>query len=176
MQKNGDGKTSIFDAVEFALKGEVDRIKELIKRDKIDNEWKGAIYHNREHAKEEASVCIYLSNGRKIIRQVRSVADNASGQYFQYDTEKAKELWAKAQEETDLREINIIYDEEKDFAANTAAFIQSQLESTLDGLTVNISSTPKKNRIQLAQDHDYDIELWAWGPDYADPTVNLSNV
>lgn len=74
--KNGDGKTSIFDAVEFALKGEVDRIKELIKRDKIDNEWKGAIYHNREHAKEEASVCIYLSNGRKIIRQVRSVADN----------------------------------------------------------------------------------------------------
>ena len=74
--KNGDGKTSIFDAVEFALKGEVDRIKELIKRDKIDNEWKGAIYHNREHAKEEASVCIYLSNGRKIIRQVGSVADN----------------------------------------------------------------------------------------------------
>ena len=42
---------------------------------------------------------------------------DASGQYFQYDTEKAKELWAKAQEETDLREINIIYDEEKDFAA-----------------------------------------------------------
>ena len=74
--KNGDGKTSIFDAVEFALKGEVDRIKELIKRDKIDNEWKGAIYHNREHAKEEAFVCIYLSNGRKIIRQVGSVADN----------------------------------------------------------------------------------------------------
>ena len=99
---------------------------------------------------------------------------DASGQYFQYDTEKAKELWAKAQEETDLREINIIYDEEKDFAANTAAFIQSQLESTLDGLTVNISSTPKKNRIQLAQDHDYDIELWAWGPDYADPTAILA--
>lgn len=99
---------------------------------------------------------------------------DASGQYFQYDTEKAKELWAKAQEETDLREINIIYDEEKDFAANTAAFIQSQLESTLDGLTVNISSTPKKNRIQLAQDHDYDIELWGWGPDYADPTAILA--
>lgn len=74
--KNGDGKTSIFDAVEFALKGEVDRIKELIKRDKIDNEWKGAIYHNREHAKEDAFACIYLSNGRKIIRQVGSVADN----------------------------------------------------------------------------------------------------
>lgn len=74
--KNGDGKTSIFDAVEFALKGEVDRIKELIKRDKIDNEWKGAIYHNREHANEYAFVCIYLSNGRKIIRQVGSVADN----------------------------------------------------------------------------------------------------
>ena len=99
---------------------------------------------------------------------------DASGQYFQYDTEKAKELWAKAQEETDLREINIIYDEEKDFAANTAAFIQSQLESTLDGLTVNISSTPKKNRIQLAKDHDYDIELYAWGPDYADPTAILA--
>ena len=39
---------------------------------------------------------------------------------------------------------------------------------------MNISSTPKKNRIQLAQDHDYDIELWAWGPDYADPTAILA--
>lgn len=96
------------------------------------------------------------------------------GQYFQYDPEKAKELWAQAQEETDLREITIVYDEEKEFAANTAAFIQSALENTLEGLTINISSTPKKNRIQMAQDHDFEILVWGWGPDYADPTAILA--
>ena len=97
-----------------------------------------------------------------------------SGQYFMYDTEKAKECWEKAKEETDLREITITYDEEKDFAANTAALIQSALESNLDGLKVNIVSTPKKNRIQMAQDGTYEIEVWGWGPDYADPTAILA--
>lgn len=74
--KNGMGKTSIFDGVEFALKGQVDRIKEMVKRDIKDNKWKGAIYHNREHAKENSSVCIKLDNGTEVVRNVVSVAND----------------------------------------------------------------------------------------------------
>ena len=98
----------------------------------------------------------------------------ASNQYFEFDTAKAKELWEKAKAETDKREITITYDQEVDFAANTCAFIKSALEDTLDGLTVNIIATPKKNRLQLEADHNYEICLHRWGPDYADPTAILA--
>ena len=74
--KNGMGKTSIFDGVEFALKGQVDRIKEMVKRDIKDNKFKCAIYHNREHAKENSSVCIKLDNGTEVVRNVVSVAND----------------------------------------------------------------------------------------------------
>ena len=73
--KNGMGKTSIFDGIEFALKGQVDRIKEMVKRDSKDNKWKGAIYHNREHSQEKASVCINLNNGKQILRNVGSLSE-----------------------------------------------------------------------------------------------------
>ncbi|MCY1713510.1 peptide ABC transporter substrate-binding protein [Caproiciproducens galactitolivorans] len=98
----------------------------------------------------------------------------ASGQYFEYNPQKAKESWAKAKAETKLREVTIVYDQEKDFAANTCTFIKSALESTLDGLTVNIEATPKKNRLQKEADHNYQICLHAWGPDYSDPTAILA--
>ncbi|MDP4108635.1 MAG: peptide ABC transporter substrate-binding protein [Bacillota bacterium] len=98
----------------------------------------------------------------------------ASGQYFDYDTAKAKELWEKAKAKTKKREITIVYDQEVDFAANACAFIQSALQDTLDGLTVKIEATPKKNRLQLEFDHKYEICLHRWGPDYADPTAILA--
>lgn len=125
-----------------------------------------------------------LNNGSTPAYQMcmKGLAQNSNGedfaevseQYFSLDADKAKELWEKAKTETDCREITITYDQEVDFAANTAAFIQSALESTLDGLTVNIVATPKKNRIALEEAHDYDICLHRWGPDYADPTAILA--
>lgn len=96
------------------------------------------------------------------------------GQFFEYDPEKAMELWEAAQAETDRREITITYDQEKDFAANACTFIQALLEATLPGLTVNIVSTPKKNRLQIEQDHDFEICFHGWGPDYADATAILA--
>ena len=46
--KNGVGKTSLFDGVEFALKGEIGRIIDLVLKDKKYKS-EGAIYHNREN-------------------------------------------------------------------------------------------------------------------------------
>ncbi len=98
----------------------------------------------------------------------------SSPQFFEYDPDKAKELWAAAQQETDRREIKIVYDQEVDFCKSVAEYLQSTLQSTLEGLTVNIESTPKKNRIQMQADHDYEITLHRWGPDYADATAILA--
>lgn len=95
-------------------------------------------------------------------------------QYFAYDTAKAQELWAGCKDELGIDAITIVYDQEKDFAQKSCEFMQSALQSTLEGLTVNIESTPKKNRLQMEQDHDYEIVLHGWGPDYADPTAILA--
>lgn len=98
----------------------------------------------------------------------------ASPQLYTYDVEKAQETWKQAQQETDVREFTILYDQEKDFAQTTCAYIQDTLQKTLDGLTINLESTPKKNRIALEGTHDIEVCFHAWGPDYADPTAILA--
>ena len=95
-------------------------------------------------------------------------------QYFEFDTAKAQELWNGCKDGLGINSVTIVYDQEKDFAQKSCEFMQSALQSTLEGLTVNIESTPKKNRLQKEEDHDYEIVLHAWGPDYADPTAILA--
>ncbi len=55
-----------------------------------------------------------------------------------------------------------------------AAFIQSEIESTLEGVTVEMQSVPKKVRIENMQAGDFDIALHRWGADYDDPNAFLS--
>lgn len=98
----------------------------------------------------------------------------ASPQLYAYDEAKAKEYWEKAKAETDVREFTILYDQEKDFAQTTCAYIQDTVQKTLDGLTINLESTPKKNRLDLEGKRDYEVIFHAWGPDYADPTAILA--
>lgn len=74
--KNGVGKTSLFDGVEFALKGSVSRLNELNKGDEVET---GAIYHNRNNKFEDASVTITLKSDRKVIRNISKVRDSEEG-------------------------------------------------------------------------------------------------
>lgn len=74
--KNGIGKTSIFDGVEFALKGEVERIKAL--NNKETAKMKGPIYHHRDHAHEEAYVILNFNNGGVIRRKVANLNENGN--------------------------------------------------------------------------------------------------
>lgn len=74
--KNGVGKTSLFDGVEFALKGEIGRIIDLVLKDKKYKS-EGAIYHNRENPDKEAFVSLRLDGGihREIERYVSKVIE-----------------------------------------------------------------------------------------------------
>lgn len=77
--KNGVGKTSLFDGVEFALKGEIGRIIDLVLKDKKYKS-EGAIYHNRENSDKEAFVSLRLDRGnlREIERHVSKVVEGGN--------------------------------------------------------------------------------------------------
>lgn len=69
---NGCGKTSIFDGIEYALKGKVDY---LIETKKISN-FHGFIYHNKDNYLQDASVELLLDDGRSILRKVAPVNED----------------------------------------------------------------------------------------------------
>lgn len=73
--KNGYGKTSLFDGLEYVLKGEVDRIVDLLKNNNKGQLLKGAIYHNKKYAEKVAYSQIELDSGKIIKRNVASVQE-----------------------------------------------------------------------------------------------------
>lgn len=86
----------------------------------------------------------------------------------------AEEYWNKAKEELgfDSISLRLLY-EPSDPAKPAAEFIQSELQK-LPGLTIEMVSQEKENRIELQKAGDFDIVLTRWGPDYADPTTYLN--
>lgn len=99
---------------------------------------------------------------------------DGSRTYLTCDKEKAVEYFEKAKAELgkDSFEYTIIM-EDTEATVRVAEFIQSEIQSTLQGVTINIEQMPKKNRITRVQEHDYDLALFSWGPDYADPMTYL---
>lgn len=63
--------------------------------------------------------------------------------------------------------------EPSDPSKTAAEYIQAELQK-LDGLTIDMVSQEKDNRLNLQRQGDFDIVLTRWGPDYADPTTYLN--
>lgn len=94
--------------------------------------------------------------------------------YNQYNVEKAKEYWAAGLSELGVSSLTYtMIVEDTESAQNVAQFIQSELQTNLEGLTINIETMPKKNRVERMQDGNFEIGLTRWGPDYADPMTYL---
>ena len=91
-----------------------------------------------------------------------------------YNLDEATKYWEAAQAETDVREFTILFDQDKDFTQDVCAYIQDTVQKALPGLTINLEATPKKSRTERADSGDFDVCLWGWGPDYADPTAILA--
>ncbi len=91
-----------------------------------------------------------------------------------FDAEKAAELWEKGLKEAgiDSLELEMIVDDD-DAPKKVSTVLKEQWETTLPGLTVNLRTEPKKQRVEDMQDGNFQLALTRWGPDYADPMTYL---
>jgi oligopeptide transport system substrate-binding protein len=90
------------------------------------------------------------------------------------DKAKALEYWEAAKSELSISELKYtMIVEDTESAINVAQFIQSEIQTTLPGVTIEIQTMPKKNRVERMQQGDFELGLTRWGPDYADPMTYL---
>src|SRR5699024_9471300 len=54
-----------------------------------------------------------------------------------------------------------------------AEYIKDQLESNLDGMSLEIKKVPFEARLEQEKDVDYDMVISTWAPDYNDPLTFL---
>ena len=100
--------------------------------------------------------------------------ETSPNDYMTYDVEVAQEYWEKAKQELGIETLTLeLLFEDTDSMKKCAEFIQSELQTNLPGLTIELKSQPKKNRLELMRAGDYQLGITRWGPDYADPTTYL---
>ena len=100
--------------------------------------------------------------------------ETSANDYMTYDVEVAQEYWEKAKAELGIETLTLeLLFEDTDSMKKCAEFIQSELQTNLPGLTIELKSQPKKNRLELMRAGDYQLGITRWGPDYADPTTYL---
>lgn len=98
-----------------------------------------------------------------------------NGDLLTTDKAAAKEYWKKAKKELGIDTITVeLLGDDQDFNKKSTEFLQSALESNLDGLTIKIKTVPYKARLKLDETEDYTLQLTRWGPDYQDPITFLS--
>lgn len=100
--------------------------------------------------------------------------ETSANDYMTYDVAAAQEYWEKAKQELGVESLTLeLLFEDTDALKKCAEFIQSELQTNLPGLTIELKSQPKKNRLELMRAGDYQLGITRWGPDYADPTTYL---
>lgn len=107
----------------------------------------------------------YTEGAKKFYSEVGDDAVKAATKFWE---DGLKELGKEGQPVT----LRLLY-EPADPAKPAAEFIQSELQK-LPGLTIEMVSQEKENRIEKQKARDFDIVLTRWGPDYADPTTYLN--
>lgn len=99
------------------------------------------------------------------------------GKYTAYcadDTDAAAKYW-----ETGLKELGVdsitleMVVDDDDAPKKVATVLKSEWEAALPGLTVDIVTEPKKQRVSDLQEGNYQLGLTRWGPDYDDPMTYL---
>ncbi|MFD1017857.1 peptide ABC transporter substrate-binding protein [Thalassobacillus hwangdonensis] len=98
-----------------------------------------------------------------------------NGDLVTTDKEKAKELWQTGLEELGTDSVTLRFlGGDSDVAKTMDEYIVDQLQSNLEGLTLEISQVPFEERIARDEASDYDIQNSGWGPDYLDASTWLN--
>ena len=96
---------------------------------------------------------------------------NFAGEYgYSHDEEKAKEYWAKAKEELGFETVKLdLITNDDDTGKITAEFLQGEIESALEGASVEIRPLPSKQKIDAQIKHEYTMSNSLWSADFPDP-------
>lgn len=97
-----------------------------------------------------------------------------NGAQVAYDVKEAKTAYeaACAALGKDSISIELLYGtDEGDSAIKAAEQIESYLSEV--GFDVTLNGKPKKERLALQTDHDFQVALTRWGPDYGDPQTYM---
>ena len=94
--------------------------------------------------------------------------------FNEYDLTAATSYFEAAKQElgTDTFEIEFLYNEDSQLAA-VAAYIQSELQENLPGLTVNLRVTSYNQRLEDMGNGDYEMGITRWYADYQDASTYL---
>lgn len=98
----------------------------------------------------------------------------SAGTYLSTNKAEALKYWEAAKAELGVTTLTYkMLVEDTESAQNVAQFIQSEIQTTLPGITIELEVLPKKNRVERMQEGTYELGLTRWGPDYADPMTYL---
>lgn len=94
--------------------------------------------------------------------------------FNEYNLEAATEYFEAAKEELgkDTFEIELLYNEDSQLAS-VAAYIQSELQENLPGLTVQLRVTSYNQRLEDMGNGDYEMGITRWYADYQDAATYL---
>lgn len=107
----------------------------------------------------------------------KGLATDSSGKDFRetspnfqtYNIAKAKEYLEKAKKELGVNKITLeLLIEDSNVVKKTAEAIQSDLQA-LEGITIDIVTVTKSERLKRMKTDGYQLGLTRWGPNYGDP-------
>lgn len=96
---------------------------------------------------------------------------DVNGVLVSYDADEAQKYYDKAVEELGHDVSFELLFEDSEASKAVAEYLQSNFEAL--GMTVSLVSKPKKTRLDLMNEHNYQVALTRWGPDYADPQTYM---
>lgn len=100
--------------------------------------------------------------------------EQAPNGYYHYDADKALEYWNKAKEELGFDKVTAVlltYDDES--RRKVCEYVQAQLMRNLPGLDVTLNVQPFKNKVDMAKQGNWDLDIGSWGSSYPDPQTFL---
>lgn len=137
---------------------------------------------NREDYVLLSSQNLYQPNTRYVLPQVKGINGDYGDEYpyeafpLKGDAAKAKEHLAKAMEAlkvTDPAAIDVeLLTTDAERTRIEAEVLQNQIQTAL-GITVTIRQVPYKQRLQMESDHEFEMVVTGWVPDYPDPMSYL---
>jgi oligopeptide transport system substrate-binding protein len=182
---NRPDSTSIQDTVLFYVelnqgKGEMTPQKEVMAiadarkaiNMAIDKTYITDVIYNNGSLPADYFVPVGFQSNAELGQDFREVAGaNHGGEfgYNGYNPEMAAELWTAALAEAGYPEMEfevLIY--QGDSAAKVGTHIKNELEKNLPGISIVISAIPFSEKLQRADEGNFDMNWAGWGPDYPD--------